>query len=108
MPNEYNTDWSDVPDTHPNAIPESHRQVNNVLAVLIHEGFLRGSTFKDCYFEVADSLEPFDTYAGKTRVEVKVLWFGRKPKTTWAHVTLNGKWELIRSHSGEVVANIEA
>jgi len=106
MTSEYNTDWSGVPSTHPSAKPETFRQVNNVLAVFIHEGYLRGSTFRDCYFEVADSQEPFDTFAGKTRVEVQVLWFDRKPATTWAHLTLIGKWELLRNYSGEVVANI--
>ena len=106
MTGEYNTDWSSVPDTNPNAKPTAHRQVKHVLAVLVHEGFLRGSKFNDCYFEVADSKEPFDTFAGKTRVEVQVLWFGRKPATTWAHVTLIGKYELLRNYSGEVVANI--
>ena len=76
MTSEYNTDWSSVPDTNPNAKPTAYRQVKHVLAVLVHEGFLRGSKFNDCYFEVADSKEPFDTFAGKTRVEVKALWFG--------------------------------
>jgi hypothetical protein len=107
MAGEYNTEWNDVPNTYPNAKPESYRQVKNVLAVLIHEGFLRGSTFNDCYFEVADSLQPFDVFDGKTRVEVQVLWFNRKPVTTWAHITLNGKYELLRNYSGEVVANID-
>lgn len=106
MAGEYNTDWNSVPNTHPNAKPESYRQVKNVLAVLIHEGFLRGSTFNDCYFEVADCPQPFDTFDGKTRVEVQVLWFGRKPATTWAHITLNDKYELLRNYSGEVVNNI--
>ena len=106
MAGEYNTDWNSVPNTHSNAKPESYRQVKNVLAVLINEGFLRGSTLRDCYFEVADCQQPFDTFDGKTRIEVQVLWFGRKPATTWAHVTLNGKWELLRNYSGEVVANI--
>jgi hypothetical protein len=36
------------------------------------------------------------------------LWFGRKPKTTWAHITLNGNWELLRNFSGTVVKNIES
>ena len=108
MTSEYNTDWSGVPDTHPNAKPTAHRHVEHVLAVLVHEGFFRGSIIEDCYFEVADSQEPFDTFAGKTRVEVQVLWFGRKPKTTWAHITLSGKYELLRDYRGTVVKNIGA
>ncbi len=106
MASEYNIDWSGVPNTHPSAKPETFRQVNNVLAVLVREGYLRGSTLRDCYFEVADCQEPFDTFAGKTRVEVQVLWFGRKPATTWTHITLTGKYELLRNYNGEVVANI--
>lgn len=107
MTTDYSTDWSDgVPHTHARAKPESYRLVKNVLAVLVHEGSLRESTFKDCYFELSDSSEPFDTFNGKTRAEVKVLWFGKKPKTTWTHITLNGKWELLRNYTGKVVANI--
>lgn len=106
MNSEYNTDWSEVPNTHPNTKTETFRQVNNGLAILVHEGYLRGTSFRDCYFEVADSQEPFDTFAGKTRVEVH-LWFGKKPATTWAHITLTDIYELIRKYSGKVVANIQ-
>ena len=54
----------------------------------------------------AEVAQPFDVFDGKTRVEVKVYWFERKPKTTWAHITLNGEWELLRNYSGNVVDNI--
>jgi hypothetical protein len=104
---EYNTNWDDVPHTHKDAIPKKMRQVKNVLAVHIQEGTFRDSQLTDCYFEVANNEASVDTFDGKRRIEVKVLWFGRKPKTTWAHITLNGKWELKPNYSGEVVENIE-
>jgi hypothetical protein len=103
---EYNTDWNSVPNTHPNTKPLSYRQVENVPALLIQEGFLRGSTFNDCYFEVANSPRSFDTFDVKKRIEVEVLWFRKKPATTWAHITLNEKFEFICNFSGEVDANI--
>ena len=105
---EYNTNWDDIPDTHKHAVPKTFRTVKNVLAVHIQEGALRGSELINCFFEVANNEATFDTFDGKRRIEVKVLWFGRKPKTTWAHITLKGKWELKPNYSGEVVENIEA
>jgi hypothetical protein len=108
MASEYNTDWTGVPNKYPIAKPISYRQVMNVRAVHIHEGYLRGATFNNCYFEVADCIDPFDTYAGKSRIEVKVLWFDRKPATTWTHITLIGNFELLDDYSGSVVENIKA
>jgi hypothetical protein len=49
---------------------------------------------------------PFRIKKGKLTVEVICLWHGKKPKTTWTHLTLGKKYELIPSHTGEVVANI--
>ncbi len=99
----YNHDWSNVPDTSKVAKPISFRTVENKLVVKVEESFFRGSHFKSCYFEVADKKEPIDTYMGKQRIEVKVLWFGRKPRTSWAHITLVGNYELIYGYTGEVV-----
>ena len=107
MTDEYNTDWTGISNTYSKAKPNSFRKVKDVKAVLIHDGYFRGSKLKDCYFEVVQSKEPLSTFKGKQRVEVKVLWFGRKPKTTWAHITLVGKYELLPKYTGDVVANIE-
>ena len=105
MVTEITTEWDDKYNKHPSAQPIEHRYVVDVLAVRVQKAHLRGSDF-DGVFEVADVPKPFDSYADKPRVQVKVGWFGMKPKTTWAHITLNGEWELVRNYSGEVVHNL--
>ncbi len=106
MLTEITTEWNERYNTHLAAKPEAHlRHVVDVLAIRITNGHLRGSDF-DGVFELADVPKPFDVYAGKHRVEVKVGWFGMKPKSTWSHITLNGEWELIRNYSGKVVLNL--
>ena len=99
------TEWNEKYNTNPHAQPVELRSVVDVLAVHVTDAHLRGSDFSG-YFEVADVPKPFDSYADKQRVQVKVGWFGMKPKTTWAHITLNGEWELVRNYSGEVVHNL--
>ena len=103
------TEWNHKYDTHASAKPEpgQERRVEDVLAIRITNGHLRGSDF-DGVFELADIPKPFDVFSGKHRVEVKVGWFGMKPKGTWSHITLNGDWELIRNYSGKVVHNLAA
>ncbi len=105
MVTEITTEWDDKYNKHPSVQPVEHRYVVDVLAVRVEKAHLRGSDF-DGVFEVADVPKPFDSYADKPRVQVKVGWFGMKPKTTWAHITLNGEWELVRNYSGEVVHNL--
>ncbi len=106
MLTEITTEWNDRYNTHTGAKPDGQlRDVVNALAIRITNGHLRGSDF-DGVFEVADATDPFDVFAGKQRVEVKVGWFGMKPKTTWSHITLNGDWELIRNYSGKVIHNL--
>ena len=105
MATEITTEWNSKYDTNPYAKPVELRYVVDVLAVRVTNAHLRGSDISG-FFEVADVPKPFDSYADKPRVQVKVGWFGMKPKTTWAHITLNGEWELVRRYSGEVVHNL--
>ena len=106
MLTDITTEWNNKFDTHPSAKPDGKlRHVVDVLAIRITNGHLRGSNF-DGIFELADVPKPFDVFAGKHRVEVKVGWFGMKPKSAWSHITLNGEWELIRNYSGKVVHNL--
>lgn len=104
---EITSEWDERYNKSSKAEPDSHRVVVDVLAVRIENGHFRGSDF-DGIFEVADVPDPFDIFDGKLRVQVKVGWFGMKPKSTWSHVTLNGKWQLLRNYSGEVVHNLSA
>ena len=84
-------EWDPKYNTNPRAIPVEFRHVVDVLAVRVVNARLRGSDLSG-YFEVADVPKPFDSYADKQRVQVKVGWFGMKPPTTLAHITLNGEW----------------
>ena len=103
---EITEEWDDRYNTHAHAQPDGQlRHVVDVLAIRIADGHLRGSDFSGV-FEVAEVPQPFDVYDGKHRVQVKVGWFGMKPKTSWSHVTLRGEWELIRNYSGKVVHNL--
>ena len=107
LPN-YSTDWSNIPHEHEKAKPNGElRVVYNQLAIRIDEGFLRGSTFSGVFL-IANVNAPFKIVKGELRVEVVVGWFGSKPKTTWTHITLKGKWKLLKNYSGQVETNITA
>jgi hypothetical protein len=98
--------WDRKFDNHSNAKPEpEERYVVDVLAIRMKNGHLRGSDF-DGVFELADTPKPFDVRSAELRVEVKVGWFGMKPKTSWSHITLRKDWELIRNYTGNVVHNL--
>ena len=55
---------------------------------------------------MADVPKPFDSFAYKQRLQVKVGWLGIKPRSSWAHITLNGEFEMICDYSGKVVHNL--
>jgi hypothetical protein len=97
--------WNDVPHTDPKATVVKHRRVVDVMAIRVEKASIRLATVSD-WFEVADVANPFCIVDGKLTVEVKCYWYGLKPKTTWTHLTLCKKYELIPNHTGEVVANI--
>jgi len=102
---EPRTDWDSIPDTHTSAAPTSWRQVSGVRAVHAPSARIRCSSVSG-YFEIADVLEPFRTRNGRFQVEVKCLWFGRKPPTTWMHLTLLGDYAVHEHYTGPVVENI--
>ena len=100
------TEWNHRYDQNNNAKPNTKgRYVVDVLAIRIKNGHLRGSNF-DGIFELADIPKPFDIRSAELRVQVKVGWFGMKPKTSWPHITLKEEWELIRNYTGDVVHNL--
>ncbi len=105
MPIELTTDWTDIPNTRAGAKPTSKRYALDVLAVRVVGASLRGSTF-DGVFEVADVQVPINKLRNELKVEVKVGWFGARPRKTWAHLTLGDDWELLRHYTGDVVHNI--
>ena len=103
QPTQITSDWNRRYDTYTGAV--EYREVANVLAIKVHDAHLRGSDLTDV-FEVADSDKPFDIKNGELRVEVKVGWFGMRPKKTWSHLTLKGNWQLLRNYKGKVAHNL--
>lgn len=105
MSAEINKNWDGIRNTNPNAIVNRTRKALDSLAIRVESAELRSATLT-AVFEVADIPQPFSLVDGKLKVEVKCLWYDRKPPTSWAHLTLGSQWELIRNYSGEVADNI--
>ena len=106
MREPYNTDWSDVPHTDKRAHPIEEEQVKKALAIYVTKACIRSAIVEKRYFEIADVAEPYSTFSGKQRVEVRCLWYKRKPKVTWMHLTLLGKHHEEEDYTGSVVRNI--
>ena len=89
MAEPYDTDWSSVPDTDKNAVAiRLGKAPKGREIVRIQNGRIRCATVSG-YFVVADVLKP-DTWRGKKRrLQVECLWYGKKPPTTWMHITIN-------------------
>lgn len=103
---EPTTDWTGIAHTDVRAKPTSWTQVEGVLAVRVECARIRGAEVSGV-FAVSDHPEPITVHGdGTPRAEVHCLWFGRKPPTSWMHLTLAGKWQLVRSYTGPVVENI--
>ncbi len=106
MSAEYNNKWGDIPNTYRKAVPLEYDTVVSKSVVWIERGFLRGSYISDQYLELSELDPVFTTRKHKQRIEVKLLWFGRKPQVTWANVTILGDYEIIKRYSGPVLRNI--
>ena len=99
------THWEGAPDTNAKAVISEIRKVKGKLAIEVTKAHIRKAKVSGV-FEVADTEMPFRIKKGELTVEVICLWHGKKPKTTWTHLILGKQYELILSHTGEVVANI--
>ena len=100
-----NAHWQGARNTNDKAEINETRKVKGKLAVKVAKAYIREAKVSGV-FEVANTEMPFRIKKSKLTVEVICLWYGKKPKTTWTHLTLGKKYELIASHTGEVVANI--
>ena len=100
-----NAHWEGAPNTNAKAGISDTRKVKGKLSIEVTKAHIRNAKVSGV-FEVADTTMPFRIKKGELTVEVICLWHGKKPKTTWTHLTLGKKYELIPSHTGEVVANI--
>jgi hypothetical protein len=96
---------TNLPHTDELAAPNTPEIVTNTLAIRILGGSYRNAKIKDAIFEIGDIKKPFDIYAGNLRVQVKCQWYGWQPKNSWIHITLDGDWEIIQNHIGEVSKN---
>ena len=99
------THWEGAPNTSERASISEIRKVKGRLAIEVTKAYIRKAKVSGM-FEVADTEMPFRIKKGELTVEVICLWHGKKPKSTWTHLTLGKKYELVTNYSGEVVANI--
>lgn len=104
---EINTDWTGIRNSDAKAKIKDYRKVLDVLAIQVENASIREAEVTGL-FELANTTQPFDVKDGELRVEVKCLWYERKPKTTWMHLTLSKNWALITNYSGEVANNISS
>lgn len=100
----YNTDWRDIPRQAKTASIKRKRFVDNAAVIQLDKGFIRGSTVGG-FFKLAEGAD-VKTYAGKRRIEVECLWFGRKPRYSWMNLTLLSDPNFLYGYSGEVALDI--
>lgn len=106
MSNAPETDWSGIVHTDAKASPRAWREVHASLCVKVEGARIRGAEVAGV-FEIAEHPMPIKLRKdGLPRAHVKCLWHGRKPPSSWMHITMAGKWHLLRSYSGQVVADI--
>lgn len=102
-----NTDWSGIRYTDPKAHPVDYCFPKHGRGVVhVSKGQIRSALIEDAYFELADVKRPLHVFGGKWRAVVCCLWYGRKPPTSWMHLTLLGKYEEAPNYRGKVVWNI--
>jgi hypothetical protein len=101
-----NTDWSDVVFTDRRARVVAYEQAEGMRAVRISQGTIRSAPVADVFELAESSTQPKETPGGKLRVEVKCLWYGRKPPNSWMHITILGTAEVLENYSGPVAVNI--
>lgn len=100
------TDWAGIRNTDPKAVPIDHkapakgRRIIHVSNAQIRDAVVTG------YFQVADVAEPHSEYAGKQRIQVECLWYGKKPKTCWMNLTVDGGYKDVANYAGEVISNM--
>jgi hypothetical protein len=87
------------------ALTENFDYVTNSLSIRIFKGSYRHAKINDKVFEIGDIEMPFDSHNGVLRVQVKCHWYKWKPKHSYIHVKLDGNWQLLSNHSGEVSRN---
>lgn len=99
-----NTDWIGIPHTHRHATVVSAKSVRNARVVRLERASIRSSEVSGVFKLAQDAV--IKTHGGRRRIEVECLWFGRKPPTTWMHITILCEPVFEDGYTGEVVSNI--
>lgn len=106
MADSYNTDWSGVPHSNERAGPVAFRHVEKKPVIQVQRASIRNAIIENAYFELVEYGTARKMENGKHKVEVKCLWYGCKPATTWMHITVDGPYTVLGEYTGQVVHNI--
>ena len=99
-------DWSYVPDTDKKAEPVAwHDVAVGQLVIKVTNAEIRKAVVSGCFLVVQKD-NPRSYKDGNWRIEVECLWYGKKPKTTWMHLTVNNGFEYVQGYDGKVISNI--
>ncbi len=103
-----NTNWDGVKILDKKAKPCGWLDFTNKPLVHIKHGSIRKAAVENQWFLLVEHGKRFKTYDGKLRVVVQCLWKGRKPPSTWMHITVKeGEYEIFENHAQTaVVVNI--
>ena len=104
--NRIQTDWENVPVTDAKAHIVASESVKGSAAIHVTKASIRNAEIENCCFELASPVSVPKMRWGANRIEVKCLWYGRKPPTSWMHIAVLGDYEIIENYSGEVVRDI--
>ena len=105
MRGPFNTDWTDVPRIDKFAEPSDFHTPDERV-IFVARARIRRAEIRDQYFEVdPDKPDPYQ-FHGRTCIRVQCLWYGRKPPTSWMHLTILGGFERKPRYRGKVVTNI--
>lgn len=103
---EWSSDWEGVPRTDLNASIVCKKMVSGAAVIKLSKASIRNAEILDCCFELAAPGSAPRVQWGANRVEVKCLWYRRKPRTSWMHIIVLGEYQIIENFNGEVVWNI--
>ncbi len=102
----YRTDWANIPDTDDKAVPMVFEEVQDAHVVWVESATIRDAIIKNHFMEIADPNTIGHLFRGNPAVEVRCLWYGRKPPTRWMRLTLCGDYKPQKGYSGPVVRDI--
>jgi len=97
--------WSGATNTNPKAIILDYKKFDGELAIEVKNASIRQAKVSGV-FQIANTENPFTLVKGELKVEVVCFWDGKKPKTTWTHLSIKNKYKLLTCHEGQVVSNI--